>query len=129
MKNKDLIIKIALGVSTAAVLFSVVTLIRAIIIHSLVVFPIIQVIGSIAIAGICYYLFKMLRGANSEEESEEDQSDELTDSEQEPEKPVDEKTDNKKEEEIETDTDSEKPAESEASDDKDDDYHFSNFMK
>ena len=128
MKNKNLIIKIALGVSIVAVLFSVVTLIRAIIIHSMVVFPIIQVIGSIAIAGICYYLFKMLRSANSEEESE-DESDEQTESEQEPEKSVDEKTEDKTEEEIETDTGSEEKRETEASDDKDDEYHFSNFMK
>lgn len=105
--NKDLIIKIALGVSIAAVLFSVVTLIRAFIIHSTVVFPIIQVIGSLLIAAICWYLFSVLRKADFDEEPEEDQQTEQS--------------------EIGKDTadetlDTELPQE-------DDSYRFSNFTK
>lgn len=68
MKNSKLVIKIAFIVSAAATVFSVVTLIRAIIIRAHIVLPIIQVVGSAAIFGICFLMFRALSAASDDEE-------------------------------------------------------------
>ena len=70
MKNSSLIIKIAFVVSAIASLFSIVTLIRAIIIKSNIVLPIIQVVGSLAIFAVCFIMFRSL---SQEEDAEADE--------------------------------------------------------
>ncbi|MBQ3330520.1 MAG: hypothetical protein IJG87_05000 [Ruminococcus sp.] len=72
MKNQSIIIKIAVGVSAAASLFSLVTLIRAAVIGSNIVFPVIQVIGSAAIFAVCLILFRALSAAKEEDAQETD---------------------------------------------------------
>lgn len=80
MKNSSLIIKIAVIVSAIASVFSVVTLIRAIIIKSNIVFPIIQVVGSLAICAVCFFLFRTISKTEDEEETDEEEtSDEIND--------------------------------------------------
>lgn len=69
MKNSSIIIKIAFIVSAIASLFSIVTLIRAIIIKANIVLPIIQVVGSLAIFAICFIMFRTF--SQTEEEDEE----------------------------------------------------------
>ncbi len=69
MKNTSLIIKIAVIVSAIASLFSIVTLIRAIIIKSNIVLPIIQVVGSLAIFTVCFIMFRAF--SQTEEEDAE----------------------------------------------------------
>ena len=71
MNGRNLIVKIAFGVSSVAVLFSLVTLVRSIIIGASVVFPIIQVVGSAAIFVICFLMFRMLLSGGIEEDEEE----------------------------------------------------------
>lgn len=71
--NRNIIIKIAVGVSVVALLFSLVTLIRALIIGSNVVFPVIQVIGSAAIFAICFMLFRSLSAAVDDETEDADE--------------------------------------------------------
>lgn len=71
-KNRNLIIKIAFGVSIAALLFSIVTLIRAIAIHAAVVFPIIQVVGTAAIFIVCFFMLRVVRNDPADEEAEDD---------------------------------------------------------
>ena len=71
MKNTKLIIKIAVIVSAIASLFSIVTLIRAIIIKANIVLPIIQVVGSAAIFTVCFIMFRALSKAAEEEEDDE----------------------------------------------------------
>jgi predicted Co/Zn/Cd cation transporter (cation efflux family) len=61
VKNSGLIIKIAVGVSAVAVVFSLVTLIRSIVIGGTVVFPIIQLVGSAAIFAICFLMLRTLK--------------------------------------------------------------------
>ena len=74
MKNGNLIIKIAVGISGLAAVVSIVTLIRDIVIHASMVFPIIQTVGSIAIFAVCFLLLRSLSAADDEEEeSEEDE--------------------------------------------------------
>ena len=71
MKNTGLIIKGAVIVSAIASLFSIVTLIRAIIIKSNIVFPIIQVVGSLAIFAVCFIMLRTLSTASGEDEGED----------------------------------------------------------
>ena len=71
MKNSSIIIKIAFIVSAIASLFSIVTLIRAIIIKANIVLPIIQVVGSLAIFAICFIMFRTFSQTEEEEEDEE----------------------------------------------------------
>ena len=71
MKNSSIIIKIAVIVSAIASLFSIVTLIRAIIIKANIVLPIIQVVGSLAIFAICFIMFRTFSQTEEEEEDEE----------------------------------------------------------
>lgn len=73
MKNTGLIIKAAVIVSAIASLFSIVTLIRAIIIKSNIVLPIIQVVGSLAIFAVCIILFRTLSKAAGEDEGEDNE--------------------------------------------------------
>lgn len=70
MKN-NLIIKIAFGVSIVALVFSVITLIRAVVLGARVVFPVIQVIGTLAIAAICAVMLFTLNRQESEESNED----------------------------------------------------------
>lgn len=93
MKSRDLIIKIAFGVSAAALLFSLVTLIRSFIIGSSAVFPIIQVIGSGAIFGICFWMFRMVSAGTDEEDGDDEpieDDNEIQTGEDQPEKAIDE---------------------------------------
>ena len=70
MKVKKLITKIAFFVSLAALIFSVITLIRNAVLGMMVFLSVIQVLGSAAIAVICGYLIYSLRGLDDEEEDE-----------------------------------------------------------
>lgn len=72
MKNSSLVIKIALGISVAATLFSLVTLIRCLIIGSSVVFPIIQVVGSAAVFTVCFLMVRSLKADDEDEEEIEE---------------------------------------------------------
>lgn len=75
MKNSSLVIKIAFGVSAAAALFSIVTLIRAIILRAHLVLPIIQVVGSAAIFAICFLMFRAITAPEEEEEGSAEKTD------------------------------------------------------
>ena len=75
MKNTGLIIKAAVSVSAIASLFSIVTLIRAIIIKANIVLPIIQVVGSLAIFAVCILIFRALSKAAAEDEGEDESKD------------------------------------------------------
>ena len=79
MKNTGLIIKAAVIISAIASLFSIVTLIRAIIIKANIVLPIIQFVGSLAIFAVCILIFRALSKAAEEDEGED--SEENTDDE------------------------------------------------
>lgn len=71
--KKNIIIKAAVGVSAVATLFSLVTLIRTIIIGSNVAFPIIQVVGSAAILTVCILIFRSLSAdSGGDEENDAD---------------------------------------------------------
>ncbi|HBE15943.1 MAG TPA: hypothetical protein DCY72_06860 [Ruminococcaceae bacterium] len=80
MKNSSIIIKIAFIVSAIASLFSIVTLIRAIIIKANIVLPIIQVVGSLAIFAICFIMFRTF-SQTEEEDAETDEESAREDSE------------------------------------------------
>lgn len=85
MKNSKLIIKIAVIISAVASVFSIVTLIRAVIIKANMVLPIIQVVGSAAIFAVCFIMFRAL--PDTDEEEEADNEEDVTDD---GEKPADE---------------------------------------
>ena len=71
MKNpKSLIIKIALGVAAVAFLFSVVTLIRNIVIGSMIFVSVLQLIGAGVIVVICFAMFRIFSGMDEEEAEE-----------------------------------------------------------
>jgi len=78
MLEKNTITKIALGVAAAAFIFSVITLIRAIIIGTGVLFASIQVIGTLIIVSICGIMLYVLK--NEDEEAEEPAEEENTES-------------------------------------------------
>lgn len=71
MKNTGLIIKAAVIVSAIASLFSIVTLIRAIIIKSNIVLPVIQVVGSLAIFAVCLIMLRTMSAAAEEDDGED----------------------------------------------------------
>lgn len=80
MKNpKLLIIKIAFGVSAAAFLFSIVTLIRNIVVGAMVFVTVMQVIGAGVIVIICFAMLRIFSGMDEEEESDERSGAEETD--------------------------------------------------
>lgn len=80
MLNKNIITKIALGIAAVAFVFSVITLIRAIVLGSGVLFAAIQVIGTMIIVSICAMMLYVLRTEDPEEEiKEEDDKSEETD--------------------------------------------------
>ena len=73
MKNpKSLIIKIALGVAAAAFIFSIVTLIRNIVIGAMIFISIIQVIGAAVIVIICFAMLRVFSGMDEEDEGEDE---------------------------------------------------------
>ena len=78
MLERNTITKIALGVAAVAFLFSVITLIRAIILGNGVLFAAIQVIGTLIIVSICAIMLYVLR--NEDEEAEESAEEESADS-------------------------------------------------
>lgn len=73
--NSKLIIRIAVGVSAAAFLFSLVTLIRALVVRLPIAFPLIQFFGSAAIAAVCLVMLFKLRVDNEPEEEEKPRPD------------------------------------------------------
>ena len=84
MKNTGLIIKAAVIVSAIASLFSIVTLIRAIIIKSNIVLPVIQFVGSLAIFAVCFIMLRTMSAAADEDDGED--TEEKTEEESETEK-------------------------------------------
>ena len=70
MLEKNVITKIALGVAAAAFIFSLITLIRAIIIGVGVPFAAIQVIGTLIIVAICAIMLYVLRTEEPEADEE-----------------------------------------------------------
>ena len=84
MKNKNLITKIALGVAIAAFVFSVVTLIRNIVLGTMVVLGVIQVVGTALVLAICVFLMVMVKRYDDmqEEGSDEEPDDEQAEEEQ-----------------------------------------------
>ena len=91
---KTLIIKIALGVSVAAFIFSVVTLIRNIVIGNLVFISVMQVIGAGLIVGICFAMLRIFSGMEEEDE-EEDEEEEMVNEAEEQSESSEEKTEDK----------------------------------
>lgn len=84
MKNpKSLIIKIALGVSAVAFIFSLVTLIRNIVIGSMVFVSVMQLIGAAVIVIICFAMFRIFSGMEEEDEGGDEAPIEKDDSPQE----------------------------------------------
>lgn len=69
MQGRNLITKIALGVAIAALLFSIVTLIRAIVLGAGVLIAAVQVIGTAIIVAICAIMLYVI-GAYEEDEEE-----------------------------------------------------------
>lgn len=141
MKNSSLIIKIAVIVSAVASVFSIVTLIRAVIVKANVVMPIIQVVGSVAIFAICFVMLRILSTARVEDES--DAEDEETDDEETDDEEADEKENRKtgrrvrkaRDTEQQKEEESDKAKDEEAENDKTQDeveelfekYHLSDF--
>lgn len=70
MNNKNLITKIALGVAIAALVFSIVTLVRAIILNAGVFIAAIQVIGTAVIVAICAIMLYVLSNYEDDEETD-----------------------------------------------------------
>lgn len=74
--KKNLITKIALIVAIIAFVFSVVTMIRAIILNVGIVLAIVQVVGTAIIVAICAIMLYVLSNTDDEEDDgEEDQGD------------------------------------------------------
>ena len=72
MKNpKSLIIKIALGISIAAFIFSAVTLVRNIIIGAMVFLSIIQLLGSGVIVIICIALYRSFKELSGDDDAQD----------------------------------------------------------
>lgn len=70
MSGRNIITKIALGVAAAAFIFSLITLIRAIVVGVGVPFAAIQVIGTLIIVAICAIMLYVLRNEDPEEDEE-----------------------------------------------------------
>lgn len=80
MKHGSWIIKTALGVSAAAAVFSLVTLLRALYLHLNMIFPIIQFVGSLAVFAVCFLMNRSLKAAeddNEEEDASNSEDDEI----------------------------------------------------
>lgn len=88
MDKRKLITRIALGVAAAALIFSIITLIRAIVLGAGVAFAVVQVIGTLIIVAICAVMLYVIR---REEESEEakgiEEADETETADPEPDEP------------------------------------------
>ena len=76
MSGRNIITKIALGVAAAAFIFSLITLIRAIVVGVGVPFAAIQVIGTLIIVAICAIMLYVLRNEDPEEDEEAPEEDE-----------------------------------------------------
>lgn len=120
MLQKNIITKIALGVAAVAFLFSVITLIRAIVIGAGVMFAVIQVIGTLIIVAICVIMLYFTRFEETEDEDEEETKDQKTEIK---ENSPDDLTQPEDNESILNDTESE-IIEPDIEDDK---YNFNNF--
>lgn len=75
MKYRKIITRIALGVAAAALVFSVITLIRAIAVGADVLFAAIQVTGTLIIVAICAVMLYIFRGEDELEEEDEPDDD------------------------------------------------------
>ena len=76
MKNtKFLIIKIALGISVAAFLFSAVTLIRNIVIGAMIFLSVIQLLGSAVIVLICFALYRNFKAMSDSDDTPDEDED------------------------------------------------------
>lgn len=74
--KRNIIIKIALGIAIAALVFSVVTLIRTIIIRGSILIGIVQVIGTaivVVICGIMLYVMSQYDDSEFEDEDEDEE--------------------------------------------------------
>lgn len=76
MKNSSLIIKIAFGAAAAAALFSLVTLIRVLIVGTNAAFPVIQFVGSAVILVICFLMLRAWKNDADDAEDEDENEDE-----------------------------------------------------
>lgn len=74
--KKNLITKLALGVAIAAMLFSIVTLIRSLIIGSGVLMSSILVVGTTIIVAICAIMLYVLSNYEAAEDEDDDEADE-----------------------------------------------------
>lgn len=103
MKN-NLITKIALGIAVAALVFSIVTLIRSITIGSGVLLSAILVVGTTVIVAICAVMLYVFNNYTFDEEDGEDDPDESAD--EQTEEQGQDKTPEHQDEDIETEVDS-----------------------
>ena len=74
--KKNLVTKIALIVAIVALLFSIVTLVRAFIIHKGILIAVIEVIGTAVIVTICSIMLYVLNTTDDEEDEEDEAEDE-----------------------------------------------------
>ena len=81
MNTKNLVTKIALGVAAASLIFSVVTLIRAITLNTGVFMACILVVGTAIIVAICAIMLYVLSNYEAVEDDEEDTDEGETDGE------------------------------------------------
>ncbi len=81
MKSRTLITKIALGVAIAALIFSIITLIRAIVLGNAIFIACVQVIGTVIIVAICAIMLYVInhyeespdpQGQDSQDEPEDE---------------------------------------------------------
>ena len=94
MSGRNIITKIALGVAAAAFIFSLITLIRAIIVGVGVPFAAIQVIGTLIIVAICAIMLYVLRNEDPETDEEAPKED-AADTDESPEEAVTDTEDKK----------------------------------
>ena len=94
MSGRNIITKIALGVAAAAFIFSLITLIRAIVVGVGVPFAAIQVIGTLIIVAICAIMLYVLRNEDLETDEEAPKED-AADTDESPEEAVTDTEDKK----------------------------------
>ncbi len=94
MSGRNIITKIALGVAAAAFVFSLITLIRAIVVGVGVPFAAIQVIGTLIIVAICAIMLYVLRNEDPETDEEAPKED-AADTDESPEEAVTDTEDKK----------------------------------
>ena len=72
MKSKNLITKVALGIAIAALIFSIVTLVRSIVTGKNILMSCIIVVGTMIVVAICAIMLYILNKYEPDEDAEDD---------------------------------------------------------